>query len=192
MNTTLPRPRPSGCWSSAKQSNNPIVVVGIDINHHHRLARLVYGDPQGYLRILGWSTFRDIDRFASYWKTHVEQIPRPASNYLVAVPNGAVDPIGIVPWLNASEIAVHYTSLCGHEKNAPPMGRLPATFGSAYDLCTSMAYRYNAHEILADTWFHLHSLCGSLKHVAEQLGCVVSAQTASEHWRTSGSIRLIP
>lgn len=48
------------------------LVVGIDFNDEGDFARVIYGDPQDQLFVLGWRGFRDLDHFERYWKDHID------------------------------------------------------------------------------------------------------------------------
>ncbi|MCA9791948.1 MAG: hypothetical protein KC910_09150 [Candidatus Eremiobacteraeota bacterium] len=151
------------------------LVVGIDFNDEGDFARVIYGDPQDQLFVLGWRGFRDLDHFERYWKDHIDG----GWSVLVAIPCWAQDSIGIVSWLEARNVTVYRTSFTGHQREDLDLWRLPGTYAGALDLCQSMAYRYNAPVLLGDYWSEMLSLCHAMQKVSENLGILVTGLTAS-------------
>jgi len=93
------------------------IAVGIDINPHDNLARLVFGHPR-YNGATGWRSFRHVDSFARFWQTQLEVYPVKPSAIEVAVPKFGQDPFGIVQWLKAKGVGVYPTALTGESHGA--------------------------------------------------------------------------
>lgn len=169
------------------------IAVGIDICEG--LARMVYGRfEDGEFHLRGWRSFRDTERFERYWKTNLEIVPRKPSEFQVAMPLHpfySVD-FNIEKWLEAKGILVQRAAFTDESCKSVLIRRgLPRTYGPAYDLALSAAYRSDSPTILRGQWLVLESLTRQLQQLSVDLGrlSAADAQHRSGTFSRNGVVR---